>query len=78
MNKVAYRGLYNEYLLGTKPISEGHRKMFQRVSVETNINIWSRNVWEPRTGDRATLQVFLTAHHEMSLANLVGMLVTTD
>lgn len=31
MNKVTYRGLYSEYLLGTEPISEVYQKMFQRV-----------------------------------------------
>jgi hypothetical protein len=28
---------------------------------------------EPRTRDGATLQVFLTAYREMSLANIMGM-----
>lgn len=28
---------------------------------------------EPRTSDGATLQVFLTAYREMSLANIMGM-----
>jgi hypothetical protein len=33
------------------------------------------SIWKPRTRDGATLQVFLTAYREMSLANLMGMVL---
>jgi hypothetical protein len=34
-------------------------------------------IWQPRTRDGATLQVFLTAYRELSLANLMGIVSIT-
>jgi hypothetical protein len=72
IRKFAYRGP-SIYQLETSRITGMSRRFLEQVASKKIVAVW-QIVWQLRTRHGATLQVFLTAYREMSLANIMGII----